>query len=290
MFHFTLLTLYLAFKNPVTDCGCFGDAIILTNWETFYKNVILLFFTIIILFGRYKIKPLFNKIGEWSIVVYSSIFILLICFYGILYEPMIDFRPYKKGNDIEALMKIPEGSHGDVYETLLVYKNTETGKIKEFDIDHIPMDEKWEWQETNNKLIKKGAEPKIKDFRLSDSSGKDVTNQFLAQSGYKLLIVQHKLSKSNIKAQKKLNELFLKLDEDGFIKVYAVSSSLASEIHKFTVDHSVPYSFLSADLVTLETIMRSNPGLVLFKDNTVIKKWPYRKIPKHEKISKMVFK
>ena len=290
MVPFTIITLYIAVADPVSDCGCFGDAVKLSNWGTFYKNVVLLFLTLLILLGRKQIKPMYKCCSEWATITYSSVFIFLIILYGIIYEPLLDFRPYKKGNDIEALMKIPEGAHGDIYETILVYKNTETDKIKEFDIENIPMDDNWEWQETKNKLIKKGAEPKIKDFRLSDSTGKDATVQFLDQSGYKLLVVQHRLDKTNLKAQQKLNDLYPKMMEDGFVKFYAVTSSLPTEVDQYIETHNVPYHFLSADVVTLETIVRSNPGLVLFKDNVVVKKWPFRCMPSHEKINRIVFR
>jgi len=289
MIFFTFLTLYLAIENPVSDCGCFGDAIKLTNWQTFYKNLILIPFVVIIFLNRSTITPLFKKPGEWATVLFGTLVILLICFYGVLYEPFLDFRAYKKGNDIEALMTLPEGVQGDVYETVLLFKDTKTGKIKEFDENNIPMDDQWQWLETKSELVKKGAEPKTKDFKLTDSTGADVTGQFLAQSGYKLLIVQHKLSHSNPKAQAKLNELFTKLQEDAFIKVYAATSSLTSEITEFSKKNQVPYSFFNADIVLLETIIRSNPGVILFKDNVVVQKWPFRKIPDFEKLSKIVF-
>jgi uncharacterized membrane protein YphA (DoxX/SURF4 family) len=290
MLPFTILTFYLAIENPVSDCGCFGDAIIMTNWQTFYKNVVLMIFTIIIFIGRKKIQPFIKGFWDWGSVIVSTILIVVISVYCYYYLPIIDFRAYKEGNDIKELMTIPPGETGDVYETVLIYENKETGELKEFDLENIPMDDAvWEWRETGNKLIKKGYPIKIKDFKLSDSLGMDVTEAFLSEKGYRLFIVQHKLSKENPKAQKKLNSLVENVIKDGGIKVWAVTSSLGEEIEAYSEKYQLPYDMYSADIVLLETIIRSNPGLVLFKDNVVVKKWPAKRIPNYEKLNDMLY-
>jgi len=291
MIPFTLLTLYLAIKNPVSDCGCFGDALILSNWETFFKNVIIMFFVVFLMMNKNKIEPLLKGwIGGWGIVGTSLIFILALSIYCKAYLPILDFRPYKIGNDIQQLMIIPDDKEGDVYETILLYKNKSTNQIKEFDIDNIPMDDQWEWIETKNKLIKKGYTPPIHDFKLTDSLGNDLTNDFLNQEGYKLLIVHDKLSRANIKGQKKLNDLVNHLVEANEVNIWAVTSSHVSEIEVFRSTNEVPYHMIHADLVTLETIIRSNPGVVLFKDNVILKKWPARKVPDIETFNSFLFK
>ncbi|MBL6963850.1 MAG: DoxX family protein [Bacteroidetes bacterium] len=290
MIPFSLLTLYLAIENPVSDCGCFGDAIIMTNWQTFYKNVVLMIFTLIIFIKREQIKPLFKGFWDWGTLIISTLLIVAMSIYCFTYLPIIDFRPYKVGNDIKELMSIPEGERGDEYESVLIYENKETGEKKEFDMDNIPIDNSnWEWRETSNKLIRKGYPIKIKDFKLSDSMGNDISEIFLNETGYRLLIIHHKLSEHNQKAQRKLNELVNEVLKDGDIGVWAVTSSLDEEVKKYSHENNVPYVMSSTDIVLLETMIRSNPGLILFKDNVVVKKWPGRHIPDYKKINKLLY-
>ncbi|MEA3496394.1 MAG: DoxX family protein [Bacteroidota bacterium] len=290
MIPFTLLTLYLAIENPVSDCGCFGDAIILTNWQTFYKNIIIMVFAVFIYLGREKIKTLFEFPGQWSTIILSTLFTLAIGFYSIANLPIMDFRPYKVGNNIQKLMTIPDDKQGDIYETTLVYKNKQNGKEKDFSTDNIPSDGNWQWVETKNVLVKKGYTPPIHDFKINDEDGNDLTEEFLNQRGYRLLIVYTKIEKANTDAQQKLNELVADLNEENEVKVWALTSSLTKEIDKYSEKYDVKYPINNADLVTLETIIRSNPGLVLFKENTVVKKWPARRIPDIKELNSLLYK
>ncbi|MFC2113722.1 BT_3928 family protein [Bacteroidota bacterium] len=286
---FLIITLYLAIKNPVTDCGCFGDALILTNWQTFYKNVILMILTLIIFSKRKEIVFLFKEKWEWMTVILSLVFILVISIYSYSYLPIMDFRPYKVGNNIQEKMVIPEGKTGDVYETILIYKDNKTGETKEFDADNIPMDENLEFVEVFNKLKKKGYTPPIQGFKISDSNEVDVSDKFLSQGGYRLVIIHHKLKEGNENVQEKLNQLVNKITAEGNIQVWAITSSLKEDIDQYTKLNHVPYSLYSSDIIMLETMIRSNPGLLLFKDNVVIKKWSFRRIPSYEKLGEYLY-
>lgn len=279
MLPFLFLTLYLAIENPVTDCGCFGDALILSNWETFYKNIIIILFVFYIVGHRKDIVSDFKGVfGSWGILSMSVVFIVIIAVYSKTHLPLIDFRPYKVGGDIQKLMEIPEDEEGDVYETRLLYKNTNTGEIQEYDLENIPMDGPWEWQETINKLVKKGYKPPIHDFHISTSNGNDLTSYFLSKKGYKLFIIQDKLDRTFLKGQEQLNKLVSSIDTNE-IQIWPLSSSLEEEKRAFIEQNNVPYSFYRADLVMLETMIRSNPGLILLKDNVILKKWSCRDIP-----------
>ncbi len=290
MLPFTFLTLYLAIKNPVTDCGCFGDALILSNWETFFKNLIILIYVIYILVYRNQIRPLWLNHYQGT-GIFSSLFLILVfSVYNYMYLPVIDFRPYKVGKDIYQQMIIPEGEQGDVYETVLIYKNKKNGQLKEFDIDHIPMDDNWEWVETKNKLVRKGYHPPIHDFKIMDREGNDITQMFLQEEGYRLVIVQEQLSRSWLKAQDYLNRLVNDLKQGGDIKVWAFTSSLKEEQDTFISRYHLPYTFYNVDATALKTMIRSNPGLLLFKDNVILKKWPARSIPSAEEIYQLVFR
>lgn len=285
---FTILTFYLAIKNPVSDCGCFGDAIKLTNWQTFYKNVFLMIPTLIIFFKRNEIRPFINR--EWLTIAFSFLAVVFLCIYAYLYLPPIDFLPFKKGTDIVEKMKMPPDKKGPEYETVLVYKNKETGKIHSFSIDNIPMDDKWEWQETKTRLVKKGYIPPIKDFIFNDSLGQDVTDKFLKQNGYKLLIIYHEIGKEDPLNQQNINELCDKILQDGNVTLYGLTSTSFNLLTDFTQKWKPVFPIYHADIVLLEMMIRSNPGLILFKDNVIIKKWSSRRIPDWDEFSKILYK
>jgi uncharacterized membrane protein YphA (DoxX/SURF4 family) len=289
MFLFTIQTLILAIWNPVSDCGCFGDAIIMTNWQTFYKNIVLDIFVLIIFMGRNQVQSVFSGKKEYYAMGTVALFFILLSIYCYLYLPILDFRPYKVGNDIQELMTLPEDAEPDVYETILVYKNTKSGKRKEFDINNIPSDDGWEWEETINKLVKQGDRPQITDFAFSDQEGKDLTQKFLEEDSYKLMIVQEKLEASNQRGQKKLNALVDDIIESGEISIWALTSSLNHEIKEYKEKNQVKYDFYLADMVMLETIIRSNPGVLLLKNNKILKKWSSRNIPDFETLSSYMY-
>ena len=290
MAFFTLQTLFSALKNPVTDCGCFGDALKLTNWETFYKNVVLIVLTFILYLSWKDIKPLFSKFPEWSVVAIAALLILFVSINSYRFLPMIDFLPYKTGKDIKQQMIIPEGAARDEYKTMLVYRNKKTKETKEFSDSNIPSDDVWEWIETKNELIKKGYVPPIHDFSISKLNGEEMTDKFLEEQGYRILIVQEQLKKSLPRGQKKLNELVSQLMKDKEVRVWALTSSVESDIIKYTEENKVNYPFYNTDQTTLKTIIRSNPGVLLLKNNLILKKWPSRRIPDAKEVYKYLYK
>ena len=174
---FTPITLILAIDNPVSDCGCFGDALILTNWQTFYKNIAIDVFVIILFINRNKYKELFSK--PKRIMATFVVFIAVIGFeiFSLNRLPIIDFRPYKIGVNIPEGMTIPEGAQEPVYETTLIYQKD--GVKKEFTVDNYPQGDDWEWVSTDSKEIEKGYEPPIHDFSINLEDG-DYTDIILA--------------------------------------------------------------------------------------------------------------
>jgi len=290
MAFFTIQTLFSAIKNPVTDCGCFGDAIKLTNWVTFYKNIVLIIFAFVLFLARKDIKPFFTGFPEWSVISIAALIIFFVSISSYRYLPMIDFLPYKTGKDIKMQMIIPEGAPRNVYKTVLVYRNKKSKDTKEFSDNNIPSDDVWEWIETKNELIKKGYEPPIHDFSISSLNGEDMTQKFLEQEGYRILIVQEQLKNSLPKGQVKLNMLVSDLIKDNEVKVWALTSSLEAEIRNYTKENKVAYTFYNTDQTTLKTIIRSNPGVLLLKNNLILKKWPSRRIPDAKEVYKYLYK
>lgn len=274
---FTPLTLFLAIFNPVSDCGCFGDAIILTNWETFFKNIPLLLAAIILLIYRKRIPSTFKL---WIDLSLAGV-LLLVSFYpsyhGYRNLPLMDFRPYSIGTNIPEAMSFPIDAPIDEYKTILYYERD--GVVKEFNQDNFPwQDTTWKFVDSKSILIRKGYEPPITNFVLTDFYGWDLTDSIIYHPRYFMLVVAHKVEKANHDAFAKLNELYFKAKEQG-IGFVCLTASPPSEIDMFISSTGVAFPFLLADDIMLKTTIRANPGLILLHNGTIIGKWHYNNLP-----------
>lgn len=273
---FTPLTLVLAIFNPVSDCGCFGDAIHLTNWETFYKNIVLLIPGFIMLINRERHSPL--PILSWSIttMAISAVSFSAFMIYAIRYEPVIDFRPFKVGINIPESMVFPEGAQHDVYDITLLYEKE--GVVKEFTLNNYPAnDSSWVFVDQKSVLVQKGYEPPIKDFNITTIDGRDVTNLVLYDNGYTLLLISHKLGKAGKQEiEEGMATGFTSLANG--MQFYILTSSPRDEIEGFQNG----LTFCVADETLLKTIVRSNPGYLLIRDGTIIGKWSAAAVPPKE--------
>ncbi|MEG2277927.1 MAG: DoxX family protein [Odoribacter sp.] len=280
MAFFTPLTLILAIKNPVTDCGCFGDALVLTNWETFGKNLILLALTLVVFYKRLKFKSPFNFLEQTIILLLAIIAIFSIEIYSYRHLPIIDFRPYAIGKNIAEGMTIPAGAPHDEYEITLKYKNKNTGEIKEFTEQNYPWQDTltWEYASSSEKLIKEGFKAPIHDFVIEHPDMGDITQDILQDNGYTFLVIAYNINKTNPTHQEKLNRLAAYAKDKGY-RFYCLSASVTEDTRKYAEAHQVNYDFCSTDEIQLKTIIRSNPGLVLLRQGTVLNKWGHRDLP-----------
>jgi len=285
MVFFTVLTFILALFNPVSDCGCFGDALILTNWQTFFKNVVLMVFVLLLWFARkeqYDSRPV---IGEWLIIGGLYVLASLFSFWNYRHLPLIDFRPYDVGTEISEKMLVPEGMPVDEYKTSLIYKNRETGKSTSFNMDNYPKDTLlWEFETSESKLVKKGYEPPIHDFAMMDEYGNDLAEDILSNKEYSLIMISHDLSEANkaaLKAAGDWSQLEILADDFSF---FAVTSTTSSEVESISTDLELGYMFMAADEIMLKTIVRSNPGFILLKNGCIMGKWGWRDFPRVEKL------
>jgi uncharacterized membrane protein YphA (DoxX/SURF4 family) len=273
----TPLTLYLAIANPITDCGCFGDALVITNWQTFFKNLFLLTAAFVVFFWYRSITAFFSYKSYSVVSLWILIFILGVSSYCYTYLPLLDFRPYKPGANISQLMEIPEDAEPAVYETTLIY--SKNGKNKAFTIDNYPKEgEGWTFVDSKSKLLKKGYEPPIHDFSITTENGDDITADVLSNPSYTFLLIAHRLEDANDTNADKINEIY------DFSKIYgydfyALTSSLSAEIKEWTNNTGAEYPFCAMDDIPLKTIIRSNPGLLLIKDGIIINKWPNKRLP-----------
>lgn len=273
MIIFTPLTFILALTNPVSDCGCFGDAIHLTNWQTFGKNVILIGLAFVLFAGRKEVKQLFNTITEWIII--SGVIVLFIVFSlaNLKYLPVIDFLPYKTGVKIADKMVVPDGVPVDTYNTTFVYEKD--GIKKEFSISNYPAnDTSWKFVEQKSVLLKKGYQPPIHDFSIASLNGVDITNDVLSHSGYSVLMITKKLAEAKSNRLEEGYKLGKYCHEKG-IDFYILTASGTDEAK--SINNGL--GFYSVDETTLKTIVRSNPGYILLKDGIIIGKWSWANLP-----------
>ena len=184
--------------NPVSDCGCFGDAVHLTNWQTFWKNIILLAAVIVLYGGLKHAKQRFKTSTEWLLISSAGLIFILFAIFNLRYLPLIDFLPYKTGVKIADKMMIPEGAPADIYETTFIYEKD--GKRKEFTINNYPAnDTSWKFIDQKSVLVKKGYKPPIHDFSITSPGGEDLTQKVLSNPGYTVLMISKKLNEAGIR-------------------------------------------------------------------------------------------
>lgn len=279
MLVFTPLTLWLAITGKVSDCGCFGDAVKLTDWETFWKNIALLIPTLTVLFlwKKYRSTVLQKKQRLLSII--GFLFSFGVCYYSYNHLPILDFRPYALGENIEKGMKIPKDAPIDEYATTLIYKKD--GVTKEFTEDNYPwQDTTWHFVDTKQKLIKKGYTPPITDFFIVDAKHEDITTKVLENEKC-LLIVSYKMEKTNfIQDYKDLGlEALVKECSLTGIKSYILTSSSMQQIENMRAFLRPSIPFITADDKVLEAMIRANPGILLLSHGTIQGKWNINDIP-----------
>jgi hypothetical protein len=279
---FTPLTLILALTNPVSDCGCFGDAIHLTNWETFEKNLILLAFMVILYRGKVQTERVINKTKEWAVILAAIFLFIMFSVANLRYLPVVDFLPYKKGVKIADKMVIPDGVPADQYKTTFIYEKN--GIKKEFNLSNYPAnDSTWKFVEQKSVLIKEGYKPPIHDFMITSASGDDITQQILSFPGYTILMISKKLAeagKNHLSAGFNLG----KYSSTNGIKFYILTSSGTEEVKSYENG----LSFCSADETTLKTMIRANPGYILLKNGIILGKWSWANLPEPEWFGKQL--
>ena len=279
----TILTLYLAIFNPVHDCGCFGEAIIITNWQTFFKNFLVLLPASIITFVYYKkMTPIYTFKVYWFVVLFGYLYSVGFSYYNYYNLPIMDFRPYKIGANIPQLMSYPDDAPMDEYE--LIYEKN--GKKEAFTPATIPIDDP-EWKFVEQKITKVGYTPPILSFELYDSNDDNIAEEILADEKGVFLLLSPKLEKADEKSIDEINNIYDYSVEHN-LKFYCVTSSSKEAIYTWVLHSGAEYPFLTADDVTIKTIIRSNPGLVLLKSGTILNKWHYNDIPPEEKASDVI--
>jgi uncharacterized membrane protein YphA (DoxX/SURF4 family) len=288
---FTFLTFYSAAFDVVKSCGCFGDAIPLTPWESFTKDLILLAFIIYIFINRSRIYPLTkNKSQKTTLSSVTIGFSLLLGIYTYTFLPIIDFLPYKEGLSIIEGMKIPENAEQNEYEIIYTLTHKKTGEVKkitdkEYLRTKIYEDENWDLTSSSDpKLIKEGFQPRIKDLNIYDSQGVNYTNEIIENPYYNLIAVGWKLDNSSQNAAKAINALAINTVQNYNTRTVWLTTNSAESAEKFAADLNLVLEIFYADAVPLKSMVRSNPGLILMKNGVVIQKWSAAALPTYKEL------
>jgi hypothetical protein len=265
----TPLTLYIAIANPVSDCGCFGDALVITNWQTFWKNIILLLLSICLVICRKAIPELFSWWMEIIIALAALGSVAGIMGYSYTHLPQIDFRPYKVGNHIPTLMEIPDDAEPDVYETTLIYAKDD-GEEQEFTLENYPKnDPEWTFVDQRSVLVKKGYEAPIHDFEILTMDFDDITYDILESESPVTLITMYDLRKSDRSQLSKVADIVSSTPD-----CYILTGSGADEVEQMAEEMGIdPEYFCFIDPVTLKTVVRANPGMFVVQNGTIIDKY-----------------
>lgn len=278
----TVLTLWIFVADPVKDCGCFGDALKLTNGETLLKNIVLIACAALVAWRPTDMARFISRSNQWIVRYYTVVYIVITSIYCLYTLPIFDFRPYHVGTNIKQGMEIPEGAEQPEFEsTFLLRKNGET---REFTLDDYP-DSTWEYVDTRTVQTKKGYEPPIHDFALTTcDTGEDITEQVLTKKGYTFLLVSPRLAVADDSNFGDIDQIYEYAEENG-ADFYCVTASANDEIERWRDLTGAEYHFCNADETTLKTMIRSNPGLMLLKDGTIIGKWSHNTLPQTDDLT-----
>lgn len=275
MLFFTALTFFLALFNPITDCGCFGEAIKLTNWETFFKDLILLFFALILYYQRDKFIRIAPPKLEWFFTSMFAVFLVSLSIYSYRNLPMIDFMEFKVGTNIKERLSFTAQSDLQKFETILIY--SKSGKEHEFSIDEIP-DSTYTFVDSKT-VEKKGSETFTPiDLAIWDSSGNYITDSLLSIKGPLFVATTPFAEALGKRRSSRLNRLFdslLKRD----VPMVLLTGSSRQQNDLLIQKYNLNMPLFHADFKTLYTMNRSFGGTIFLYDATIISKWATSDIP-----------
>ncbi|MBN8702974.1 MAG: DoxX family protein [Bacteroidetes bacterium] len=282
---FGFLTFYSAYYDVVKSCGCFGDAIKLTPWQSFWKDMILLAFVLILLIGQKHINSLLGETAEniaMAIIIAGTVAFPV---YTYNYLPIKDFRAYAIGKNI------PEQTLGkpDVLKFFYTLKNKKTAETKEFDTWPENWDVEWDYVSSRNEVVEKGVEPQIKDFGISSvEDGADYTQDIITNPNYNFLLIAYDLAKTEKDVQGRIND-FYELCSNDSVSFVCLTASGKDLVTPFKAEYKINYPFYNTDGTVLKTMIRANPGLMLLKGGVVIDMWHYNSFPAYNDVKQKYF-
>ena len=281
----TMVTVWIVVADPVKDCGCFGDALHLTNTETLIKNIVLLVCSLVIIYRPLAMFRFVSKSNQWIVTNYTIVFILVSSGLSLYYLPIFDFRPYHIGVNIPRGMEIPKGAKLPQFKTTFIMEKN--GKREEFTLDNYP-DASWKFIDSKTVQTSEGYIPPIHDFSITDNkTGLDLTNSVLSHKGYTFLLIAPHLETADDSNFGDIDRLY-EYAQSYDIPFYCLTASTTKAIKRWIDLTGAEYPFCITDEAVLKTIIRSNPGLLLLKDGTIINKWSHNNLPNEAKLSRPI--
>ena len=278
----TALTVWIYIADPVKDCGCFGDALTLTNGETLLKNIVLIVCAALVAWRPVDMARFISRTNQWIVKYYTIAYIVVTSVYCLYTLPIFDFRPYRVGTNIKQGMEIPEGAEQPEFESTFILRKN--GVTREFTLDNYP-DSTWEYVDTKTVQTKKGYEPPIHDFAITtNDTGEDITEQVLTKKGYTFLLVSPRLAVADDSNFGDIDQIYEYATENG-VDFFCLTASTNEDIERWRELTGAEYKFCNADETTLKTMIRSNPGLILLKDGTIIGKWSHNALPQTDDLT-----
>ncbi len=272
----TAITVWIYIADPVKDCGCFGDALVLTNGETLLKNIVLIACAAVVAWRPTDMARLISRTNQWIVMNYAVVYILATSVWCLYSLPTFDFRPYHIGVNIEKAMSIPDGAPQPEFSTTYIMRKG--GKTQEFTLDNYP-DSTWELVDARTVQTKAGYEPPIHDFSMTSvATGDDITDSVLTRRGYTFLLISPSLAKADDSNFGDIDQIYEYAQDNG-VAFYCLTASTERDIERWRDITGAEYPFCTTDETTLKTIVRSNPGLLLLKDGTIIGKWSHNRLP-----------
>jgi uncharacterized membrane protein YphA (DoxX/SURF4 family) len=280
---FASLNFYSGYYNKVRECGCFGDAIKLTPWQEFANNMVMLVMTLIMMIGKNNIRPLMGRTIENFFVLLAALASVGFPLYTYNYLPIIDFRPFAIGKNIQEGMKLPPDAKPD--SILMVFIYEKDGKQIELTTEQLKtIDSTYKFIDRKDKIIREGDKPAIHDFSIVSVDGNDYTEQILNYPGYYFFLVCYDLDKTNKNVFGKIND-FVRICREEKVPIIALTAS-SDKIDWFKKETETTLDFYLTDQTTLKTMIRSNPGLMLLKQGTVIDMWHYHSFPSYSDVKR----
>ena len=281
----TMVTVWIVVADPVKDCGCFGDALHLTNTETLIKNIVLLVCSLAIMYRPLAMFRFVSKSNQWIVTNYTIVFILVSSGLSLYYLPIFDFRPYHISVNIPRGMEIPKGAKLPQFKTTFIMEKN--GQRKEFTLDNYP-DASWKFIDSKTVQTSEGYIPPIHDFSITDNkTGLDLTNSVLSHKGYTFLLIAPHLETADDSNFGDIDRLY-EYAQSYDIPFYCLTASTTKAIKRWIDLTGAEYPFCITDEAVLKTIIRSNPGLLLLKDGTIINKWSHNNLPNEAKLSRPI--
>ena len=275
----TAVTVWLVVADPISDCGCFGDAVKLSNTESLVKNIVLLAMTAVMAWRPTDMPRFVSRTNQWIVKNYTVLFIIAVSVWSLYDLPLFDFRPYRTGTDMRRAMEM-SGSDGPVFVTTFILEKD--GVRREFDIDNYP-DSTWTFVDSRTERISGGTEPQISDFCVQTADGDDITDSLLAYKGYAFWLISPHIETADDTNFGDINRMYEYACEHGY-PFMGITASGRQAVDRWSDMTGAEYDFVMADETLLRTMIRSNPGLILVRDGVIIRKWSHNRLPVDERL------